>query len=378
MSKNSHTINILITGDFCPNKRVQDLILAARYGDVYNDFYPNLLNNDLNITNLECPLINIENPIDKTGPTIRANEKCIEILKYGNFNLVTLSNNHIMDHGKPGLVSTIHLCQENQIECLGAGSNIEEASEIWYKKIKNSRIAILNFSEMEFSTAEEFLPGSNPLDPIKNFYSIRLAKENADYVIIIIHGGHEGYQLPSPRMVKTYRYFIDCGADLVVGHHPHCFSGYEKYKDKMIHYSLGNFIFDDELSINQSWNFGYAIKVIINNSKVFSEIIPYKQCNGIPGVFMLNENERIKFENEIQNHSKIIHSEYMLKERWKEHIKKLKNEYILQFECFDFWLYEALRSRRYIPSPLSKRKRLRLLNMLRCQSHRDIAIESLK
>jgi len=371
-------VKILVTGDFSPVNRVEKLVLDEKYEKIFNDFYPYLLDSDLNITNLECPLIDAKHPIDKIGPTLRANERCIELLKYGNFHLITLSNNHIMDHGDSGLMSTIRLCQENKIEWVGAGRNLDEASLIWYKKIKNMKIAILNFSEIEFSTAGELSPGSNPLEPIMNFYSIQSAKKNADYVIVIVHGGHESYQLPSPRMVRTYRYFIDSGADLIVGHHTHCFSGYEKYKGKMIYYSIGNFIFDHKSMKNLDWNYGYAIKVLLNNSKVTSEIIPYKQCNEIPGVHMLNEEETIKFEKELHNLNKIIHSESMFKRRWEEFINEKKNEYKLKLECIDFYLYQVLRSRGFIPSPLSNKRKLRLLHMLRCQSHRDLSIESLK
>lgn len=49
-----------------------------------------------------------------------------------------------------------------------------------------------------------------------------------------MHGGHEHYQLPSLRMQETYRFFIDAGADVVVNHHQHCFSGYEIYNNKYI------------------------------------------------------------------------------------------------------------------------------------------------
>ena len=58
---------------------------------------------------------------------------------------------------------------------------------------------------------------------------------------MIVHGGHECYNLPSPRMQKQYLFYADQGADIVVGHHTHCISGYEVYKGVPIYYSLGNF-----------------------------------------------------------------------------------------------------------------------------------------
>jgi poly-gamma-glutamate capsule biosynthesis protein CapA/YwtB (metallophosphatase superfamily) len=173
-------IKIFITGDFCPHKRVEQIILDNNCGGVYNDFLPHLKGNDINITNLECPLTNKQNPIFKTGPNLISNEKCIEALTFGNFNILTLSNNHIMDQGADGLLSTLQLCKGNNIESVGAGRNLEEASETLYKTIQDKRIAFLNFSEVEFSTAEIDKPGSNPLNPVKNYYSIKSAREQAD------------------------------------------------------------------------------------------------------------------------------------------------------------------------------------------------------
>ncbi len=378
MGNKLDSIKILITGDMCPINRIQNLVLDGKFDEIYNDFSPHLSGNDLNISNLECPLSNHPSPINKLGPNLIAKEECIKLLKYGKFDLVTLSNNHIMDHGKSGLLSTIRLCKENKIDWVGAGCDVEQASKIWYKEIKGKKIAILNFSEIEFSSAENSKAGSNSLVPVRNFYSIKYASENADYVIVIVHGGHERYQLPSPRMVETYRFFIDAGAHLVVGHHTHCFSGYEKYKRKYIYYSLGNFIFDIESKIDMSWNFGYVVKLILNDSNILTEIVPYKQCNGIPGIFLLDEQETKRFENEIEDLNKVIGVKELLQLKWKEFVDEKKIEYLIRFEGVNSRIYRALRQRRFLPSFLSRKRKRQLYNLLQCDAHRDISIESLK
>ena len=95
------------------------------------------------------------------------------------------------------------------------------------------------------------------------FYAIEEAKKKADFVVVIAHGGHEHYNLPSPRMKKWYRFFVDAGAHAVVGHHTHIISGYEVYKDAPIFYSLGNFCFDWEGLRNMEWNNGMLVEVKI-------------------------------------------------------------------------------------------------------------------
>ena len=72
------------------------------------------------------------------------------------------------------------------------------------------------------------------MNPISIYYDLLEARKNADIIICITHGGHEGYNLPSPRMQSLYRFSIDCGADVVVNHHQHCYSGYEQYHNGYI------------------------------------------------------------------------------------------------------------------------------------------------
>jgi poly-gamma-glutamate synthesis protein (capsule biosynthesis protein) len=283
-----------------------------------------------------------------------------------------------MDQGKEGLTSTMKLCEKSGIEYTGVGMNIEEASRICLKEIKGRKIAIVNICEIEFSVADENSPGTHPLDPVRNFYTIQDARKVADEVIVIVHGGHEGYSLPSPWMTDNYRFFVDAGASVVVGHHPHCYSGFEKYGNGMIFYSLGNFIFDSPSQKETDWNFGYAIELSLNNSGFDFKTIPYKQCSDQPGVVLLNDVEHQKFEQQLQKLSQVIGDQASLMKHWDSFAKSRSNEYTRRFECFDFRLYNALRYKNYLPSTLSKKKRMKMLNLMRCISHRELSIEALK
>src|SRR5690606_32783093 len=118
---------VLITGDFAPARRLERLILSGAGRDIYGNFYPHLKDNDLTITNLECPLTNSGNKIPKVGPNLKAHPQCVSALIDGNFNLVTLANNHILDFGMGGLRSTIEVCQANNINFVGAGSDLNQA-----------------------------------------------------------------------------------------------------------------------------------------------------------------------------------------------------------------------------------------------------------
>ncbi len=128
-----------------------------------------------------------------------------------------------------------------------------------YITVDNNKLAFINVCENEFTIATENRGGCNPLNPIKQYYDIKEVKQNADYVFIIVHGGHEYCQQPSIRMKKTYRFFIDAGADMVLNHHQHCFCEYEIYKSKPIFYGLGNYCFGEGLDRPITWFYAMVL-----------------------------------------------------------------------------------------------------------------------
>ena len=162
-----------------------------------------------------------------------------------------------------------------------------------YKQIGKETLAIVNCCEHESSIASDEHGGSNPLNPIAQYYAIQEAKKKADYVLVIMHGGVEHYQLPTPRMRETYRFFIDARADAVINHHQHCYSGYEIYQGKPIFYGLGNLCFDRSDKRGSIWDEGYLVELSFANSLITHRIIPYHQCDAEAKVVMCNGAERI-------------------------------------------------------------------------------------
>jgi poly-gamma-glutamate capsule biosynthesis protein CapA/YwtB (metallophosphatase superfamily) len=374
---NKQGINLLITGDFCPSHRIANLIEKEEYSKIYNDFLPLIHEVDLAITNLECPLIDHGKKIEKTGPNLNATIKSVEALKYGGFNLVSLANNHIMDYGVTGLNSTIETCKRLGIECIGVGSNLRDAREPLYKEIKGIRIALINFCENEWSTTSGKTPGANPLNPVSNYYDIKQAREKADHVIVIVHGGHEYYQLPSPRMQETYRFFADAGASAVIGHHTHCFSGYEIYHDTPIFYSLGNFIFDWPGNRGSVWNKGYAVLFQIHPNRIEFTLHPFVQGDQKPGVRLMNEPEKIIFEEQLTILNIQIGDSKKIESQFKEFLHSRKRYYLSCLEPYSNKYLLGLYDRGLLPSFVSGLKRRIILNIVRCEAHRDMLIKTL-
>lgn len=371
-------INILITGDFCAWGRVEKLVAEKKYEEIFSDFTSIIQKADYSITDFEAPVVNGKAiPIQKSGPHLRTETNALEAVKKAGFRLLTLANNHFYDYGDKGVKDTLMSCQAFELEAVGGGKNLRQAQEVFYKEIKGKRFGFVNVCENEFSIATDFHGGSNPLHPVNNYYQIKEAKQHADYVIVITHGGHEMYPLPSLRMKETYRFFVDIGADVVVNHHQHCFSGYEVYKGVPIFYGLGNFSFDWEGKRNSIWNEGYGVMFSFENNEVSFSLHPYIQGNEKPGVTLMNENETDTFHQKIKELNHIIGDNDLLEQAFNTMISARKKEFLTSIEPYENKYLRFLFRKGLIPSFFSKKKKRRLLNTIRCESHRDVLLKVL-
>ena len=361
-------MKILVSGDFCPQHRVAKLFEEGDFSSVLGEVKPIVESADYAIVNFECPVtLGGEQPIEKMGPNLHCSEKGVEAIRWAGFDCVTLANNHFRDFGTDGVSNTLKSCKKHGLKTVGGGMNIAEASLTLYEVIHGKTLAIINCCEHEFSIATENTAGSNPLNLVQHYYAIQEARQKADHVLVIIHGGHEHYQLPSIRMQETYRFFIDAGADAVVNHHQHCFSGYEIYKGKPIFYGLGNFCFDKAKKMANRWYEGYMVTIDFGLTIDFI-IHPYIQCHKEPCVQILTRNayaESIEKLNNIIVHQKILRKrqdEFYLHEavKYKQLLEPFNNRFLL-----------ALQRRKLLPSFITKRRKLMAIDFIVCESHRD-------
>lgn len=363
-------MKILVAGDFCPRYRVADVLEKSDFKALLGEVKNNITEADYSIVNFECAITRGgERPISKLGPNLGCSEKGMEAIKWCGFDCVTLANNHFFDYGEEGVRNTIIACNKYDLDYVGGGNNISEASKILYKQIDGRSLAIINCCEHEFSIATDNTGGSNPLNPIQQYYSIQEAKKNADRILVIVHGGHEHYQLPSPRMVETYRFFIDAGADAVVNHHQHCYSGYEIYKGKPIIYGLGNFCFDIiPIRSNDLWNFGCFVEITFLDDIIKYKLIPIRQCDESPCVKIADQSS---FESTIDKINVIIKNEIELKKMTKSYYKDSMSTCESIINPSNNRYIRALQRRKLLPNLISKDWMLRLQNFTICEAHRD-------
>lgn len=372
-------MKILVAGDFYPSARVKPLIENGKFEEVLGGVRPVIESVDYSIVNYEAPVVLGDyKPLVKCGPNLSSTPKGVETIKWAGFKMATLANNHTYDFGAEGLRDTMMTCHKYGIDTVGAGRNLKEAQQPFYKYIDGKTLAVINCCEHEFSIAEDDKPGANPLNPVEQYYQIQEARRNANHVLVIVHGGHEHFQLPSLRMQETYRFFIDAGADSVVNHHQHCYSGYEVYKGKPIFYGLGNFCFDSKSLRNTTWNEGYMVMLDFSKDDVGYELIPYTQCNEIPSVQLMTETEKGQFNKRINELNGIISNEKLLAQKLREYYEKGIRGELTVFEPYSNGILLRLYYHGLLPSCLSKLKLEFLVNHTDCESHRDKMIYALK
>lgn len=367
-------MRILIAGDFCPHNRVATMVAHKDYS--FFDRVKDVIKEaDYSIVNFECPVVEGDiKPIAKQGSALRTEREAVAAMKYAGFTCATLANNHFRDFGDSGCLTTIEELEAQNIDYVGGGKSLAEAQKVLYKEIQGKKVAFVNFCENEFSIATATTAGAAPLDSVDNYHQITEARKNADYVVVIVHGGHEHYQLPSPRMKKLYRFFVEIGADAVVNHHQHCYSGYEYYNGKPIVYGLGNFCFDWEGARNMKWNDGYMLMLYFGESISHIELIPYVQCNDSASVEILSKDLFENFNRTIDKLNAVIANDIHLIKAFGDWIEKEKRHVILSFSSWHNKYLNAAASRGWIPDLTTNKEYGAILNRICCESHRDVSI----
>lgn len=364
-------MKIIISGDYCPQNRVAKLFAKRKFDEVLGGIKPLLSSVDYSIVNFECPVTKGgEYPIVKMGPNLHCDESGVEALKWSGFDCVTLANNHFRDYGDEGVINSLAVFKKYDIDTVGGGISIKDASKILYKELDGQILAIINCCEHEFTIASDDKSGSNPLNPIQQYYAIKEARKKADFVVVIVHGGHEHYMLPSVRMQDTYRFFVDAGADAVVNHHQHCYSGFEMYKDKPIFYGLGNFCFDNPVYSKKSpeWINGYMLELEYLDGVINYCIHPYKQSSDSVAVKLL---EKKCFDANINQLNSIIADKNKLMKAQDEYYANEKKAVLTVFQPFRSRFSFAARRFKLMPYFMSKKWHTALYNMLLCEAHRD-------
>lgn len=245
-------VQILFVGDVMLDRGIR--YYAGKNGGnefIFDRISPILLENDLVVANLEGPITNNKSVSSGTIPGSANNylftfdTSWAETLFEKNIRLVNLGNNHILNFGLAGLDSTKKYLSGANVNYFGApgeNQNIIEA-------IGGIKIGFLNYNQFGQDSPQDVV------NKIKN------VKSKVDFVFVFCHWGNEYQKNPTDDQKKLGHIFIDAGADLIIGAHPHVIELMEVYNGKRIYYSLGNFIFDQYFNEDVRNGLGVVVKI---------------------------------------------------------------------------------------------------------------------
>jgi poly-gamma-glutamate synthesis protein (capsule biosynthesis protein) len=370
--RNAH-VRIVIGGDVCPIGRNESLFEQGDAQGLFNDLLTEFERADLRVINLECPLVDVASPIPKIGPTLRAKSGCIAGLKAAGIDVVSLANNHVMDHGARGLKSTLRLCHEAGIDSVGAGETLVDAARIFLREVAGIRIAVAAMAEDEFSIATKDSCGANPLSLPRFLRCIKRERDKADFFIVLLHAGVPHYPYPSPNLRELCQTMIEQGANAVICQHSHCPGCYEMHAGGHIVYGQGNLLFDYPQYKRRTFNRGYLIRISVNGSGCSDlNFVPYSQSEGLPGARRLNEKDERAFLSELQRTSEEMCQVGLVEQKWEALCKERVASYLSSLRGHSR-LLRYLNKRTHFANLLySERARRTLKVILSCDSHREI------
>lgn len=251
----SDPARITVAGDLC---FAEDGFVLDHYDEV-NDLEqcisPEILDitraSDIFFLNHEYAISDRGEPLAGKYYTFRAKPERMKLLEEMGTDLVALANNHVYDYGSEAMIDTMDLLDEAGIPYVGGGRNIEEAEKPAYFIVNGMKIGFVGASKAEKTrytpAAEEDSPGIlEAYDTTEFNRVIAEASQECDYLIAYIHWGPEDETQYAEYQTEEGREFLESGADIVVGGHPHVLQGIEYIDGSPVVYSMGDFWFNDE------------------------------------------------------------------------------------------------------------------------------------
>ena len=363
-------VTIITAGDLAPTPTNYSIFSSGNIDKIVDKVLLEVFASaDFRLFNLEVPLTDNEQPISKDGPALKAPTGTVKGIKVLDPTVMSLANNHIMDYGEQGLISTTDLLSREAIKYLGAGKNLAEASLPVILKKNGLTIGLYACAEHEFSIAGKNRPGANPIDYLGSFDHISALKKECDYVIFLYHGGKEHYRYPSPELQKVCRKMINCGADLVVCQHSHCIGAFERYNEGIIVYGQGNFLFDR--NENEFWNTGLLVKTTFAESMEV-EFIPFsKKGNGVKLSDSLNGETIL---SDFYARSELITSEDFVEKQFETYCLENGQYYLATLAGLGktFRRADKVLNRPLTRLIYSRRKLDIIRNHFECETHREL------
>ncbi len=252
--KKNDIVTVASVGDIMVARGMQEILIENEDGVeiVFDDTLDLLKGADFAIGNLEGVVTESWENAEKTY-TFKFKKAVLPKLMDAGFDYLMQTNNHCYDYGERGFKDTLAAFAEYSVPTSGIGYNLDEARKFYHTTIKGLSIAVIScgaypveqsgFNGQKTATATKSRAGilwqSDEL-----LHMIREEKDAGNFVIVNVHGGEEYWFAPTKKQRELYESFCDSGADVVFGSHPHVLQPTEWYKNSLIVYSMGNFLFN--------------------------------------------------------------------------------------------------------------------------------------
>ena len=235
---------------------------------------------DLFMLNHEFVFSNRGEPMEDKEYTLKNDPKYVKILQELGTDVVGIANNHILDFGQEAFLDTLDTLDGANIPYAGGGRNLSEASAPVVQTINGQTFAI--FAATRVSPSANWYAGKNHPGILQTYDATTLNKEiedangKYDHVIVFVHWGVERVEIPEDYQRSLAKGYIDAGADLIIGAHPHVLQGFEYYKGVPICYSLGNYLFGNRTGETLLLNATFD-----SDDELSIQLIPCERIDGI-------------------------------------------------------------------------------------------------
>lgn len=287
-------VTLLFGGDVC----LQDFITEKYETDGISGILSKTLldvmkQSDITMVNQEFSFSSRGTAMEDKEYTFRTHPDKVEMFSDMGIDIVSLANNHAMDFGRDALADSFETLGQAGILYVGAGENLDRAKKMEVIESNGKKIGFLAASRV--IPVGDWNAGSisgmlTTYDPALLLEAIKSNRAYCDILIVYVHWGIERNEYPEEYQKKMAKQYIDAGADVVIGSHPHVMQGIEYYKDKPIAYSLGNYIFSTR------YRSGSLLKIKIGKENDISVCLLPFVSSSFPIVEMEGDERKKFFE----------------------------------------------------------------------------------
>jgi len=278
--------SIFFVGDMMLDRGVEARMKKYGFTYPFEKIAPFLNNGDIVFGNLEGTIVKDPPHFPDGSLRFAFSPDVLEVLSFAGFNILSLANNHTDNMYADGLAQTRSFLKNTGIKAVGDPALCEEHS-----LEEEQDIVFLAFNKtFPFNCSDEKI--AQIVEEADGLYSEQL-------LIVSFHWGAEYQNVSSSVQKKLAHLVIDSGADLIIGHHPHVVQEIEEYGGGMIFYSLGNFIFDQDFSLETQQ--GLIVKLEVVSDKLIYEIFPVQIDASQPR--LMNDEEKDKFLENLSKRS---------------------------------------------------------------------------